>query len=603
MSWLSRLKNVFRPDALVQEITDEMKDHIDRRAAALHERGLSEDEAARQAILRFGNVMLRREESRDIRSWAALDSVAQDVRYGWRMMVKNWGYAATAIFSLGLAIGANTAIFSIVDAAMLRPLPVAHPEQLIDVTFPKITDPGEEALGENDSFSYPLYLALRTAARNAAHFGLFSYPSRREARIPGAASPLEHVMMQHVSGDAFEILGVRPTLGRLFSTDDDRTPGAHPFAVLSYEYWRSRFGADPAVLKSSIQIGDKTYFIIGVAQKGFFGVEPGAFIDVWLPAMMYPQKEAFTHPGWHWFRIMGRLKPGASSNELRARLQAPFHDHEQEMLKRFPTIPPAIRKQMLELPIHVVSASSGRSGFRQTFARPLWIIFGVAGIILLIACANLAGLLLARSMARAAEMSMRISLGASRTRLMRQLVTESLLLSALAGGFGWLAARFIAPLLVQFLSRENEPVRFALAMNTRMLLFCIAVSAMATIFFGLLPAWQASGVQPMLAARFLNRGNSKLRTGSVFVAVQVAFTFCLVLMASAFLLSLHRLVSVDTGFDRRNVSVLSIAAQWKHEPQNVQRSLIDQLQRRIAALPGVGSRSLTVFDFFGSHME
>jgi hypothetical protein len=239
MSWLSRLKNVFHPAALEQEIADEMRDHLERRAADFRQRGISEDEAARQAAWRFGNAMLRREESREIRSWVALDSVLQDLRYGLRLMLRDWGYAATAVLSLALAIGANTAIFSIVDAAMLRPLPVPHPEELIQLTHPQLTDPGETATRENDSFSYPLYLALRSAAGNMAHFGLVSYPNRREARIPDAVSPLEHLMMQYVSGDAFEILGVRPVLGRLFSPEDDRTPGAHPVAVLNYEYWQS----------------------------------------------------------------------------------------------------------------------------------------------------------------------------------------------------------------------------------------------------------------------------------------------------------------------------------------------------------------------------
>jgi predicted permease len=338
---------------------------------------------------------------------------------------------------------ANTAIFSIVDAAILRPLPLPQPERLITLVSPDIEQPGTEAVGERESFSYPLYLRFRSAAGSSARLGLFSFSGRREARISGAAAPLEHVITQFVSGEAFQILGVRPALGRLFSAEEDRTPGGHPFAVLSYEFWHRRFGADPGILGRAIhlggELGGNSYFVVGVARDGFFGIEPGKFVDIWIPAMMY-EREAFTNPGWGWFRIMGRLAPGCAPEQLQARLQPAFHEHQEEMIKRFPTIPSAIRRQFLEMAIRVANGAGGPSEFRRTFARPLWIVLGVAGAIWLIACANVASLLLARSTARSTEMSMRIALGASRSRLTRQLVTESLMLSALAGGLGWLTA-------------------------------------------------------------------------------------------------------------------------------------------------------------------
>ena len=601
MSWFSRLKNAIRPAALDRELADEMKDHLERRAASLRKKGLSADEAARQAALRFGNVMLRREESRDIRSWAVLDSVLQDARYGWRMMLKNSALTATAVLSLTLAIGANTAIFSIVDAAMLRPLPLPQPERLFTLVSPDFEQPGTEVLRERETFNYPLYLQFRSAAGSSAHLALFSIPVRREARISGAAAPLEHVMTQFVSGEAFLILGVRPALGRLFSAEEDRTPGGYPFAVLSYEFWHRRFGADPAILGRTIhlggELGGKGYFVVGVARYGFFGIEPGKFVDIWLPAMMY-EREAFTNPGWSWFRIMGRLAPSCAREQLQARLQPAFHEHQEEMMKRFPTIPSAVRRQFLEMAIRVASGAGGPSDFRRTFARPLWIVLGVAGAILLIACANVASLLLARSTARSAEMSMRIALGASRNRLVRQLLTESLMLSALAGGLGWLTARAAAPALVNLLSKQSDPVRLALAMDSRMLLFCIGASAITAICFGLLPAWRASGVQPLVALRFTSGGAGKLRAGRFSVAIQVAFSFCLVITASAFLFSLRNLMLVDTGFDRRNVAVLSIATEWKGKSQGLQRALMDELQRRVRALTGVQSVALAPWPIF-----
>jgi putative ABC transport system permease protein len=601
MSWFSRLKNAIHPATFERDLADEMKDHLERRAASLRNKGLSADEAARQAAVRFGNVMLRREQSRDIRSWAVLDSVLQDARYGWRMMLKNSAFTATAVLSLTLAIGANTAIFSIVDAAILRPLPLLQPERLFTLVSPDIEQPGTGAVLERESFSYPLYLRFRSAAGSSARLGLFSFSGRREARILGATAPLEHVITQFVSGEAFQILGVRPALGRLFSAEEDRTPGGHPFAVLSYEFWRRRFGADPGILGRTIhlggELGGKSYFVVGVARDGFFGIEPGKFVDIWIPAMMY-EREAFTNPGWGWFRIMGRLAPGCAPEQLQARLQPAFHEHQEEMMKRFPTIPSAIRRQFLEMAIRVANGAGGPSEFRRTFARPLWIVLGVAGAILFIACANVASLLLARSTARSTEMSMRIALGASRNRLVRQLVTESLMLSALAGGLGWLTAGAAAPALVNLLSKQSDPVRLALAMDSRMLLFCIAVSAMTAICFGLLPAWQASGVQPMVTLRSTSGGTGKLRAGRFSVAVQVAFSFCLVMTASAFLFSLRNLMLVDTGFDRRNVAVLSMATEWRGKSPELQRGLMDQLQRRVGALPGVQSAALAPWPIF-----
>jgi putative ABC transport system permease protein len=268
MSWFSRLKNAIHPEALERELVDEMKDHLERRAASLRKKGLNADESARQAAVRFGNVMLRREQSRDIRSWSVLGSVLQDARYGWRMMLKNSAFAATAVFSLALAIGANTAIFSLVDAAMLRPLPLPQTERLVTLTSPDVEQPGTESLGERESFSYPLYLRLRSAAGNSARLALFSFPGRRDARIEVAPAPIEHVITQFVSGEAFQILGVRPALGRLFSVEEDGTPGGHPVAVLSYEFWRRRFGGDPAVLRRTVQLGNelgnKSYFVVGI---------------------------------------------------------------------------------------------------------------------------------------------------------------------------------------------------------------------------------------------------------------------------------------------------------------------------------------------------
>ncbi len=544
MSWLSRLTNALNPRRLDKDLGDEMADHLKRRAAALGQKGLTPEEAHRQAHVRFGNTTRLREESRGIRLWAGLEGTLQDVRYAWRGMRKAPAFAATAVLSLALAIGANTAIYSIVDAAILRPLPVHEPDRLFLLSWPDISDPGTPGGDERTTFSYPEFLQFAAVTKPAARLALFSSPDG-PVEAQGPDGRVEKINRAFVSGEAFDILGVQPAVGRLFSAEEDRIP-ARAVAILSYDYWQRRFQADPAALGRNLRIGGSAYEIIGVARKGFSGVEPGRFVDVWLPGTLY-ERQALSEPGWHWFRILGRLAPGASAEQIQARLQPSFHHFQVEAIKQFATIPPAIRKQFLQSVIRVHPAATGISDFRKTFSRPLWILFGVAVAILLIACANVASLLLARSTARATEMAMRISLGAARIRLVRQMLTESLLLSFMAGALGWLLARVMAPLLINLLSTESDPVHFVLAIDTRVLAFCIGVSTLSAVLFGLVPAWQSSRAHPMLSLRASAGQAGKLRLGKLFVSIQVACAFCLVMAGAAFLFSLRQPVSSKSG--------------------------------------------------------
>jgi predicted permease len=443
MSRFSRLANAIRSQSLDRDLNEEMSDHLERHSEALHEQGLNPEDARRKALVHFGNLTQLREQSREARLSTALETTLQDVRYAWRGLLRSPGFSATAIVSLALAIGANTAIYSIVDAAILRPLPVPEPDRLFTLASPRIEAPGSDASGENESFSYPLYLQFREAVGNIAHLALFSYAGPREVQTPDTNAPIEKAVIQFTSGEAFETLKIPPALGQPFTRELDRVPGGHPVAMISHEYWMRRFAADTQVIGRSLEIEGKHYSVIGVAHKGFFGIEPGKFVDIWLPAMMY-NKPAFTTPGWNWFRILGRLAPGSTPVQVQARLQPAFRFHEEEMIRMFPTMPAAIQQQFRQADVRAHSGAGGASQFRETFSRPLWIVLGVAGGILLIACANVASLLLARSSARASEMAMRVSLGAGRLRLVRQLLTESLLMSVLAGALGWEIARLAA---------------------------------------------------------------------------------------------------------------------------------------------------------------
>ncbi len=597
MSWFSRLKNALLPAHLDSDLEQELREHIENRASDLRRQGLEEDEARRQAVLRFGNLTRVREQSREIRLWAVLETTLQDARYALRTMRRAPAFTLTAVLSLALAIGANTAIFSIVDAAMLRALPVARPSELVLLASPGIDQPGSPPEPERQSFSYPLYLEFRRAAESSAHLSLFAFSMRTEVRTGGPGSPLEHAVRQWVSGDAFEMLGVTPALGRLFLSEDDRAPGGHPFAVISFDYWSSRFGADPAILGRRMEVEGKTYSILGVANKGFFGIEPGKFVDIWLPAMMY-NPEAFTNPGWNWFRIMGRLNPGVSRDQLRARLQVPFHRGMEGMISHWAFMPPGIRKQFLDASIRVHPGATGPSSFRHDFSGPLWIVLIIVAIILLIACANVASLLLARALARSPEIAMRISLGAGRLRLIRQLLTENLLLALIAGAVGWLLARATAPVLVSMLSTNSDPVRLALGLDNRMLWFCSAVSALAAVVSGLAPAWQTSGARPVFALRAASAQAGKPRMGRTFVAVQASFAFCLVVTGAAFLFSLRNLTGVDTGFDAKNVTVLDIGTETEKQPEEVRSSTMRQISSTVSALPGIENVALAAWPVF-----
>ncbi|HKE26202.1 MAG TPA: ABC transporter permease [Bryobacteraceae bacterium] len=585
--WTSLCRNLLRRERVNADLDEEVASYFATLVERRQAQGLPVEEARRAVRLEFGSGQQVKETVRDVRMGATFDTTFQDVRYALRSLRKSPAFALTAILSLALAIGANTAIYSIVDAALLRPLPVAEPDRLFALSTLQIQIPGQDRPAQDYSFSYPLYQQFRAAAGDSARLGLFSNGNLTDIQIPNRGAPMEKAVCGFISGDAFDILHVQPVLGRVFTTAEDRVPWGHPYAVISYDYWQRRFQGDRGVLGRHIQYGRHNLTIVGVARKGFFGVEPGKFVDIWIPAMMY-SKAALTDSGWGWFRILGRLSTGATRAAVRARLAPVFDAYEQELVRRFPMTPEPMQKQYRERPLLIHAAATGASNFQVDFGRPLWIVLGVGAGILLIACANIASLLLARSSVRSAEMAMRISLGASRARLIRQLLTESLTASAIAGVLGWALAQAAAPVLVAMLSDRANPVRFALSMDTRVLLFCAAVSAAAAAIFGVLPAWQASAAKPLRELHGLRTEARKLRLGRAFVGVQVAFAFLLIVGGASFLFSLRNLLAVDTGFNPHNVVVINVSTQLNDITQKPELNVfLDELQRRVEGRPGI----------------
>jgi predicted permease len=544
MSWFSRLVNVFRSDRLNHDLEDELRFHLDARADEFTRRGMTPAEADREARRRLGNQCQVRETSRDVKLLPWLDAVMRDVRYGSRMLCKSPVVTAAAILSLALAIGACTAAYSLIDALILRPLPVRDPEGLVYLTYPS-NRPGEP---EGDSFNYPLFECLRAAAsgEDVKLFGMSS-PRSRDVSL---GNSMDKIRVQFVSGDALAILGVKPALGRLLTTEDDRHPGESPVAVVSNEFWM-RLGGRPDILSQPLDLVEpspsarttntkRRLQIVGVVQSGFTGVEPGFKIDAWIPNMMF-DPEGLTSANWDWFRILGRPKPGVTPEQAQQPLQQALLDYRHDHPRDF-------RKQ-----IHVRSAANGPSRIRKTFERPLWILAIVTGLVLLIAGSNVANLLVARSAARQREMALRLSIGAGRRRLVQQLLIESALLAAMACLLGTALAQAMGPAVVSRLLPAGESAYLDLGLNGRALSLVALIGASATALVGLIPAFRSSSISPGDVLKAGSDRHSRRGLLRPLVVAQVAFSVTVLFTGGLLLLSFHRLDTMDLGFFRSGI--------------------------------------------------
>jgi len=576
-------QNLLQSRQVDADLDQEIRSHLDLLMDEKLRAAMPPDEALKAARIEVGNSERVKEQVHEVRAGVWLQSVISDCRFAMRGLLRNPIFALTAIVSLSLAIGANTAIYSVLDAALWRPLPVSQPDQLFTFTTPETEQPGVPLSHDGDSFSYPFFEQLRCGAGDSAQIALFDSPNRVQAQAFGTDGPYEDVTQQYVSPDSFDMLGVPPATGRLLSPREDFYPSPRAVVVLSYDYWRRRFNADPSAVGQKLILDGRTYSILGVARQGFFGTEPGKFVDVWLPITL-TDPAIFANPSVRLFHLMGRLAPGVGREKLLARLQPVFRQYQETTAPLRVDLPPAAQRQLKDMKLLARSAANGISGFRQTLSRPLWILFGVAVCILLIACASVASLLLARSRVRSVEMALRVSLGAQKARLIRQLLTESLLISLLASLAGWALAGPAAHALVPLVSTNVNTLRFDLSLDIRVVLFCASICTFSGLCFGLLPAWQADTTGPMSALRHAGSAAGNLRLGRLFVGVQVGFTFCLVTGGVAFLFSLRNLAAVHTGFDPRGVTVLTVSNTLQ---QDRLLEFMQQIEMHVAGQPNV----------------
>jgi putative ABC transport system permease protein len=586
-----RLRSLFRRDAVESEADAELRFHFDRQVEKYLKSGLTREEAMRRARLEFGGHEQLKEEIRDARGVSFIETLFQDIRYGLRILGRTPVISCVAVFSLALGIGANTAIFSLIDNVMLRMLPVQRPDELV-----RLLKMVPSRQGHSDpSFTNSLWEQVRD--RQDVFSNVFAWGQEQFDLAQGGA--VQNVQGVFVGGEYFNTLGVRTAAGRLFTRADDQR-GCPAQAVISYGFWQDHFGGAESAIGSSLSLNNQRFQVIGVSSPGFYGVEVGTKFDVAIPicaAAIFDGKESrLDHRSWWWLSIIGRVKPGISKDQLKARLAvispqvfngAVPTDWASADMENFK------RRVLLSVP-----AATGTSYLREQFKQPLNILMGVVGLVLLIACANIASLMLARAAARHKEIAVRKALGASRARLIRQLLTECVLLSTAGALLGVLFARWGTLLLVRLISTGGSEVFLDLSFDWRILGFTAGVAVFTGLLFGVLPAFRSTRVSLTSAMKGSQatdtESRAKFRPGKWIVASQVALSLVLLVASGLFLRSLVKLVTLDAGFDRNNVLLVHANLHSAKVSLERQPAVFDEVEKRLSVLPGVVSAGRSV---------
>ena len=568
MSLWSRITNVLRGEKVNREIDEELEAHIAEAIAS----GRNPAEARRA----FGSTLRHREGSRDVRLVACLESLLSDATFGLRQLKKTKVTSAAAILSLALAIGACTSAFRLIDAILLRPLPVANPERLYDLAQQGIGPDGKPQ--DFDGWAYPDFQLMRAAVKDQAELFAVSYADSVDLTYK-SDEDIEKAYLQYVSGWMFPTLGLRPALGRLFTENDDLKPGGHPYAVLSHDYWSHRFGQDPAVIGRTFRMGNEIYEIAGVVEAPFTGTEPGTMVDIFVPTMMNP---AVTRKDSTWHRTLAMVKSGVALEPMRQKLEATSRAFEEERAKGFLGMSKKEIDQFLDQKVVLEPAATGVSDLQTETKRPLAVLGVLVALVLLIACANVANLMTAQASARAREMAVRVSIGGGKWRLIQLVLVQSGWLALMAAAIGGLFAWWSGPFVVSMINPSDNPARLILPSDWQVLGFGLALALLVTLLFGLIPALRASSVNPVSALKGGDDPHSKRRLMHALIAVQVAFCFLVLFVAGLFVTTFQRLSQQSTGFSTNRLLIVDAVTKT---PQPIE--FWEQVADHVRSMQGV----------------
>jgi predicted permease len=605
-----RLRALLFPRRMDEELQEELQFHLEMQARKNQRYESDTAEAIRQARLQFGSLVRATDQCREQRGVFSIEILANDLRYAFRMLRKSPAFTAVAVLTLALGIGANTAIFSVINSVLLSNLPVKDPQQLVF-----LTNPDEQGLeigfgdGNRDFLTYPEFRELER--NNHVFSGLvaasnFSSSIPVDLQAPDSAANGTPARISLVSGSYFSVLGITPIPGRAFGAEVDKLRDANPVAVISYAFWQGRFGGADDVIGRRVRILNTSYAVVGVAPPRFHGETVGANPDIWVPLTM--QSEVFPDRDFlsletkpfrktEWLQVIGRLKPGLTLTQAKASIELEFH---QMMDSQTDGMSAREKRQFLNQHLPVTPGSRGASTLRADFGKPLQILMAVVGLVLLIACANLANILLARCTARQKEMSVRVALGASASRLFRQVLTESLLLASIGGAVGLLLAHWTDTALLRMVSSSSNQIRLDLHPDARVLAFTFGVSLLTGVLFGLAPAFHATrvdlnsvlkGTSCRLAGSAVHSG--RVPTGKILVIAQVSLSLLLLAVAGLFVRSFRNLSATELGYDRDHLLEFSVNP-LSYGYKRAEIPALDQdILRKIEAIPGIRGATLT----------
>ena len=599
-----RFRSLLRRSTVEEELDDELHFHQERQIDKYMRSGMSRDAALRQVRLDFGGLAQIKEDCRNARGISFLDSTGHDLRFGVRTLAKAPAFTAIIIVTLALGVGANTAIFTLVNAVMLRALPVRDPQQLVVLQWSvRHWNGGTSSFGDcasntrnSDRFTscslpYPLFQEIQKQAKVLTDAMAFAGPSQMDLSSDGAANTAQGEL---VSGSYFQTLGVSPVLGRTLVRDDEK-PGAPAVAVLDYAYWQRAFGGSPGVIGRTIRLNNTAFTIVGVTEPEFTRLTPGKSVDLWVSLsqahFLGKLWTSRSNPDNWWLVVVGRLQPNVTLAQAQSALNLLFVNTISQTAKQLWDKADNPRLDLLP-------AQQGLRGIRNLYEKPLLLLMAAVGLILLVACANVAGLMLARAATRQREMAVRLAMGAARRRIIRQLLTESLLLSFLGAAMGALLAPVGVSELATFFSRNAwSPLQLDLHIDARVLLFTLAAALVTGIGFGIAPAFRGS--QTSLTSHL--KGNTTTAAphmraqmftlGSALIVLQVALSMVVLTGSGLLLRTLANLRRIDAGFDTRNLLIFDVNPQLAGYKEEQIPQLYVDLQRQIASLPGVTSVS------------